>query len=135
MQLRGSLDRVDSEFIEGWITCAEAPDLKVVLEVWLGGNLLGHAAADRFRADLAESDIGDGHCAFSFKLPSFIPDSQLNEIKLKLVNTDFLWLRKNCRPSRRRRMGLRSPLRAALAACGSTARTGSTGLRRRFAPA
>ena len=78
MQLRGSLDRVDSEFIEGWITCAEAPDLKVVLEVWLGGNLLGHAAADRFRADLAESDIGDGHCAFSFKLPSFIPDSQLN---------------------------------------------------------
>jgi Phytanoyl-CoA dioxygenase (PhyH) len=92
VQLRGSLDRVDSEFIEGWITCAEAPDLKVVLEVWLGGNLLGHAAADRFRADLAESDIGDGHCAFSFKLPSFIPDSQLNQIKLKLVNTDFLWL-------------------------------------------
>jgi phytanoyl-CoA hydroxylase len=91
VHIRGSLDRVDSEFIEGWITCDEAPEVKVILEVWLGDNLLGHAAADRFRPDLAESDIGDGHCAFSFKLPAFIPDSQLNRLRLKLANSDIVW--------------------------------------------
>lgn len=95
MRIRGSLDRVDKEYIEGWITCDEAPDLKVILEVWLGDNLLGHAAADRFRPDLLESEIGDGHCAFSFKVPSFIPDSQFNQIKLKLTNSDIVWVPEN----------------------------------------
>ena len=95
MNIRGSIDRLDSEFIKGWITCEEAPELKVILEVWLGNNLLGHVAADQFRPDLAQSDIGDGHCSFSFQLPTFIPDSQLNQLKLKLINSDIVWLPKN----------------------------------------
>jgi hypothetical protein len=95
VQIRGNLDRVDGDYVEGWITCVEAPELKFSLEIWLDHNLIGHCAADMYRQDLVDSNIGDGHCAFSFKFPSFIPASQVNQIKLKLANSDITWQPKN----------------------------------------
>jgi hypothetical protein len=91
VKIRGSVDRVDGEFIEGWITCIEAPELKIALEIWLADNLIGRCAADRFRQDLLDSDIGDGHCAFSFKVPSFIPELQASQIRLKFENSEIVW--------------------------------------------
>jgi len=93
VQIRGSVDRIDSEFIEGWITVVEAPELKISLEIWVGHNLIGRCAADRFRQDLFEHEISDGQCAFSFEVPSFIGGPELlKDVRFKFENSDVFWV-------------------------------------------
>jgi len=93
VQIRGSIDRIDGGLIEGWITIIEAPELKIALEIWLGDDLIGRTAADRFRPDLLEHEIGDGQCAFRFEVPSFIANPELlKDVRFKFENSDVFWV-------------------------------------------
>jgi phytanoyl-CoA hydroxylase len=90
LEIRGSVDRIDQSSVEGWITLVNAPDKKIPLDVVLNGKTIGQCVADRYRKDLDEAGIADGHCAFSFKMPAFIPAGSLNEISLRITGSPVI---------------------------------------------
>ncbi len=72
-RLRGFIDRITADGVEGWAHADAGP---VMLEVVVDGAVAGVVLADRHRPDLAAMD--DGHCAFFFALPPGLriaPDS------------------------------------------------------------
>lgn len=87
MRVLGSVDRCDEALIEGWITVVGNPSDKLDLEVMLRGEVIGRCVADQFRQDLKDADIGDGHCAFSFPIPSFVPASEIRQIAVRLAES------------------------------------------------
>jgi hypothetical protein len=87
MQINGNIDRLDQDFIEGWITVADEPARKLTLDVMLDETVIGHAVADEFREDLQQAGIGDGRCAFSFNVPAFLPKSDRDRLQIRLENS------------------------------------------------
>jgi hypothetical protein len=63
---RGFVDRATRTTIEGWALPESGP---AVLAILVNGAVVGHAVADRYRADIEDVGIGDGRCAFRFDLP------------------------------------------------------------------
>jgi hypothetical protein len=51
--------------IEGWMQAPDWPGATVAVEARADGHLVATATADRFRADLLQAGIGDGHHGFS----------------------------------------------------------------------
>jgi hypothetical protein len=80
MVILGSLDRCDSELIEGWITATDHPHSKFALEALLRDQPIGQFIADQYREDLHSAGIGDGKCAFRFEMPAFIPKSEVRAV-------------------------------------------------------
>ena len=68
-ELEGFLDRVSWDGIDGWAWSPREPGVRRTIDVLVDGTLLLSLAADRTRADLAESGRGDGGHAFGFRLP------------------------------------------------------------------
>ena len=68
-RLAGSVDSAEHRHVTGWAHEPDNPAAPVLLEILAGGESLGFALADRFRADLAAAGIGDGHHGFAFILP------------------------------------------------------------------
>jgi glycosyltransferase involved in cell wall biosynthesis len=66
--LQGRLERADREVIAGWAFEPEMPDSRVVLRLRIDGVAAGTVLADRFRADLRESGVGDGCHSFEIRL-------------------------------------------------------------------
>src|SRR5690348_7945962 len=83
MQMNGSLDRCDAELVEGWVIFLDQPEIKVRLDILLGDRVIGHCVADQFRQDLKDGGVGDGACAFRFRMP-FIPKSAEASIAVRL---------------------------------------------------
>jgi hypothetical protein len=48
MQIRGSVDRCDEVFIEGWVTIVGQPEVKLELERRLGDEVIGRCVANSF---------------------------------------------------------------------------------------
>jgi hypothetical protein len=67
--LRGYVDRVTPERLEGWAQNPEHPEAPVCLEIVLGERVIGQVLANRYREDLAEAGLGSGRHSFSFELP------------------------------------------------------------------
>jgi len=65
--LEGYLDVVEDFAVQGWARDVANPMLPVLLEVWLGDELLGTALAREERLDLALA--GKGACGFIFTPP------------------------------------------------------------------
>ncbi len=91
MQLIGSLDRLDNEIIEGWLTAQNAPHLKIPLEVRLDGEVIGRFTADGFRQDLADAGIGQGTCAFRFEMPAFVPSFSLARLEVAITGSPLVF--------------------------------------------
>lgn len=68
-RLRGNLDLVVRDRIEGWARDDEDPEPSVRLRIWDNGTPIGECVADTFREDLLAAAIGDGRHAFSFQVP------------------------------------------------------------------
>jgi hypothetical protein len=64
--LRGYVDRVSTDLIEGWAQNVDHPEAPVCLDIYAGGRLIGQVLANRYRADLAQAGIGSGHHSFVF---------------------------------------------------------------------
>jgi autotransporter-associated beta strand protein len=65
--LEGYLDVVEDFAVQGWARDVANPMLPVLLEVWLGDELLGTALAREERLDLALE--GKGDCGFTYTPP------------------------------------------------------------------
>ncbi len=92
LEIAGHIDRADDQMVEGWIHCRATPGHRFVLQVFAGSKLLGETAADQFRQDLQDAGLGDGHCAFSFRLPGLVPRDMLRDIRLRVVNSKVFLL-------------------------------------------
>jgi hypothetical protein len=68
--LEGFLDQiVEGARVEGWAWDKANPDLPVLLDIRLAGQVLGSVLACERRADLVQARKGRGHCSFSFLSP------------------------------------------------------------------
>ncbi len=66
--LRGYVDRVSTDLIEGWAQNVDHPEAPVCLDIYASGRLIGQVLANRYRADLAQAGIGSGHHSFVFAM-------------------------------------------------------------------
>jgi len=67
--LRGFLELVRRDLIEGWAMDEQFPDAPVVLRILDNGVTIAQVTADRYRADLEQAGIGDGRHSFSLIVP------------------------------------------------------------------
>jgi hypothetical protein len=67
--LRGYVDRIDDDMIEGWAQNAAYPEAPVCLDIVVGDEIVGQALANRYREDLRQAGIGNGKHGFCFNLP------------------------------------------------------------------
>jgi len=67
--LRGYVDCVSAQAIEGWAQTADNQELPVCLEIRAGGRLLGQTLANVYREDLAQAGLGSGRHGFKFAPP------------------------------------------------------------------
>lgn len=65
----GQLDRADHDVIAGWAYDPNRPGERVALTVHIDGQPVGTVLADRYRADLEASGLGDGRHSFEIRLP------------------------------------------------------------------
>jgi len=68
--VRGHVDLVTPDVIEGWAQIAERPEAPVCVAIYAGAQCIGEAFADLYRADLSQAGLGSGKHAFRFALPA-----------------------------------------------------------------
>jgi glycosyltransferase involved in cell wall biosynthesis len=81
--LRGQLDRVAPDWIEGWAQDSLMPETPVALDVLDNGLRLGVIVADRFRPDLAKAGLGSGQHGFSFMVPGGLAPEKSHFIQVQ----------------------------------------------------
>jgi hypothetical protein len=69
-ELRGFIDLVSADSIEGWAQDADHPEAPVCLDVYAGEVLLGQVLANRYREGLADFTKGSGRHSFVFTPPN-----------------------------------------------------------------
>jgi hypothetical protein len=89
VNISGHLDLCGPDLVEGWIHCPGTEE-KPHLQVFIEGMLLGECIADRFRIDLKEAGVGDGHVAFSFRIPAGLPIRDYRSIRLRLGEVMYM---------------------------------------------
>jgi microcystin-dependent protein len=67
--LRGYMDKVGPDLIEGWAQNVEHPEAPVCLDIFVGDRMIGQALANRYRADLERAGLGSGRHSFRFAPP------------------------------------------------------------------
>ena len=85
-ELRGFVDRVSADTVEGWAQNMEHPEAPVCLDIYISDRLIGHALANRYREDLAKARLGSGRHGFVFTPPrgSIIIGSDKVEVRRSL---------------------------------------------------
>jgi hypothetical protein len=66
LALRGHIDRVTSDCIEGWAQNSDYPETPMCLDICVGDRVIGQTLANRYRKDLAQAGLGSGHHSFIF---------------------------------------------------------------------
>jgi autotransporter passenger strand-loop-strand repeat protein len=84
--LRGHIDKISPEKIEGWAHDHDHPELPVLVEVLMGDQVLGAVLACDYRADLEEAGFGQGRCSFGFVAPVEIPPEAVNTLRVRRAN-------------------------------------------------
>ncbi len=67
IQIEGSFDVISGAHALGWVRDANAPDVRLTVNLIIDGAFVCSVVADRHRLDLDEAGIGDG--CYSFDLP------------------------------------------------------------------
>jgi len=70
LALRGHIDRVTSDGIEGWAQNSDYPEAPMCLDICVGDRVIGQTLANRYREDLAQAGLGSGHHSFLFVPPA-----------------------------------------------------------------
>jgi O-antigen biosynthesis protein len=68
-ELRGFVDLVSAESIEGWAQNTHHPEAPVCLDIYAGNKLIGQVLANRYREGLADFTLGSGRHSFAFAPP------------------------------------------------------------------
>ncbi|MCW3473866.1 hypothetical protein [Limobrevibacterium gyesilva] len=87
MDVTGHLDLCGPELVEGWIFWHREPARKLELQVFMDNQLVGACMADLFRQDLRDAGLGDGHCAFSFRIPEGTTIRDFGSTRLRLTGS------------------------------------------------
>lgn len=94
MGLKGYIDRINLYQVSGWVFDTENPDIKQVVELYVGNEFKIKKRAEIYRADLIDAGKGDGKCAFIIPIMHIdIPSN--SEISVKVAGTDFYILNKH----------------------------------------
>jgi autotransporter passenger strand-loop-strand repeat protein len=81
--LHGSLDQSNRNGLRGWAFDPHAPDRRVALHILDNGVPIARVLANRYRADLAQADIGDGYCSFDLLFPGGLSPLVRHVIELR----------------------------------------------------
>ncbi len=95
--LRGYLDHVAADRIQGWAHDPASPGQPVRLRILDNDVVIGEVLADRYRFDLARNGIGDGRHGFAFDIPGGLSPLVRHVIRVQRVTdgaelTDSPWL-------------------------------------------
>jgi hypothetical protein len=64
--LRGYVDLINPDCIEGWAQNADFPEAPVCLDIYAAGRLIGQTLANCYREDLEQAKLGSGRHSFVF---------------------------------------------------------------------
>ena len=75
--LRGCVDLVSVNCVQGWAQNIDHPEAPVCLDIYARGLLIGQTLANEYRADLEHAGIGSGNHSFAFTAPDGVifPDA------------------------------------------------------------
>src|SRR4051794_26143767 len=75
--------------IRGW--CVDLADLsrRLTVEIKIDGAVAGTALADRCREKLVAENIGDGHYAFTFAVPSSFRDARSHTVEARVITPGY----------------------------------------------
>jgi hypothetical protein len=80
--LRGHLDLVRHDRVDGWAFDPEHPDVGTTVVLVVNGAEVARVVADRYRTDLAKAGVGDGRHAFSFAVPGGLASDRMLRVEL-----------------------------------------------------
>lgn len=94
--LRGAIDFNDGWRVGGWLYSPEVPVRDRLLLAFLDGACVGNGRIDRYRQDLADAGLGDGHCGFNFPIDLPRVDDR-GRVYVKLDFSDLALLQQGAR--------------------------------------
>ncbi|HGY2296622.1 TPA: tetratricopeptide repeat protein [Pseudomonas putida] len=71
----------------GWAFAPAHPHKRLVIEVLVGGEVVGYGRADRFREDLKTAGISDGCCLFDLQLSHELLDGRVYSLTARDAET------------------------------------------------
>lgn len=86
--LRGAIDYNDGMRIGGWLHSPEVQVRDRLMLAFVDGQCVGSGHVDRFRQDIADAGLGDGHCGFNFPISLNRADDR-DRVYVKLDHSDF----------------------------------------------
>lgn len=94
--LRGAVDFSDGWRVGGWLYSPEVAVRDRLVLAFVDGDCVGSGTIDRFRQDLADVGLGDGHCGFDFPV-RLVRAGDRERVCIKLDLSDFALLQKGAR--------------------------------------
>ncbi|NJL71713.1 MAG: glycosyltransferase [Candidatus Competibacteraceae bacterium] len=82
--------------VKGWAWNKNFPSEPVSVDLFIGGRKILTQHANQFRKDIFEAGKGDGHKAFSFRIPDGVVGPGEHDLKVVVSSTDYSL--KNCPP-------------------------------------
>lgn len=67
--LQGNLERLEAGVLQGWVVDTANASEPVEADVLVDGEVVARVLANRYRADLDQAGLANGHCAFTVALP------------------------------------------------------------------
>lgn len=91
--IRGSIEHVANDVIQGWIYSEDGNIRERTLLAFRGDACVGAGRVNMFRADLADAGMGDGHLGFTF--PISVPPQDIGSVVVKLEGSDAVLLQRS----------------------------------------
>ena len=85
--IRGSIEVARRTQISGWIYAESGTVRDRPILAFSGHRCVGAGKVDRFRKDLLDAKLGDGHCGFDFPI-RLNDDEAESSVVVKLQNSD-----------------------------------------------
>jgi Ca2+-binding RTX toxin-like protein len=83
MPLKGHIDRLAPDLIEGWAQNPDHPEAPVCVDILVDDVVIARTLANRYRADLERAGLGSGRHAFRVRLPSALTEHQRQAITIR----------------------------------------------------
>ena len=85
--IRGSIEIAQRTHVSGWIHAETGSVRDRLILAFAGERCVGAGKVDRFRRDLLDAKVGDGHCGFDFPI-KLNDEEAVGSVVVKLQNSD-----------------------------------------------
>lgn len=79
----GGVDEITAGGVRGWSVDPADPDRPSTVELWVDGDFVAAAPAERFRRDLQDRFGGNGKTGFFIELPNGLPDHRPHRLEIR----------------------------------------------------